>query len=372
MLIIGGGLSGLHTAYKLHNLGIKFKLLEARNRLGGRILSHNLNCTSYHSELAAIDLGPSWFWPGQAYIENLLHELKLSEKIFSQASAGDTLYEDAQGSIQRGVGGISMAGSYRLQGGIQRIIATLSNSIPSNSVLDNATATQIRKDNNYLSTTFSSKQQHNEISSKYIVLALPPRVAVATITFDPTFTKSRKEQLNNVATWMAAHAKFVCLYDKPFWREQGLSGDVISHLGPLQEIHDASSQNGELHALFGFVSVPARHRKKREDELRTLAIAQLSRLFGDAASKPIGTYLKDWANDPFTSTDLDQEPLTHHPANNIVSITEDAWDNKLIWSGTESADYRKHNNGFLEGAVEASTNTISILKTQLINEYQTN
>ncbi len=363
VLIVGGGLSGLHTAYELNNLGIDFKLLEARNRLGGRILSHNLNNTSYNSALAAIDLGPSWFWPSQVRIKNLLHKLKLTDKVFSQASTGDTLYENAQGSVQRGLSGFSMAGSYRLQGGIQQLVTALSSYIPNNALLQDSSVTLIRNENSKLSTSFLNSQYQGEISSKYIVLALPPRVAANTIEFAPAFTQTRIEQLNAVATWMAAHAKFVSVYDQPFWHEQGLSGDVISHLGPLQEIHDASSQNGELHALFGFVSVPARYRKEREEEIRTLAIAQLTRLFGESASKPIEVHMKDWAKDPFTSTELDQEQLTHHPANDIVSITEESWDKKLIWSGTESVDYRQHNNGLLEGALEASTNTVALLKT---------
>ena len=48
--IIGGGLAGLYAAYRLRQLGIAFDLFEARNRLGGRILS---------TESGGFDLGPS-------------------------------------------------------------------------------------------------------------------------------------------------------------------------------------------------------------------------------------------------------------------------------------------------------------------------
>ncbi len=368
VLIIGGGLSGLHTAYELHKLGIAFKLIEARDRLGGRVLSQNLNGTIYKAEQAAIDLGPSWFWPGQTRMHSLLTELNLTDKIFSQTSTGDTLYENAQGTIQRGVGGISMAGSYRIQGGIQQIIAAMSRNIPNNVVLQNSIATHIKLEAKNLTTTFLDNEKSQEIISKYIVLALPPRVANATIEFTPPFSQVRSKQLNTIATWMAGHAKLVSIYSKPFWHEQGLSGDAISHRGPLQEIHDASSQNGELYALFGFFNVPARYRKERGEELRHLAVAQLTRLFGEVASNPLEVYIKDWAFDPHTSTDLDQEILTHHPANDIVSTAEDSWNQQLIWSGTESVDYRHHNNGFLEGALEASENTVSLLKAKLNKE----
>ena len=60
VVIIGGGLSGLYAAMELHRAGIDFRLIEARARLGGRIL------TAAGADASAgggFDLGPSWFWP---------------------------------------------------------------------------------------------------------------------------------------------------------------------------------------------------------------------------------------------------------------------------------------------------------------------
>ena len=37
VIIIGGGLSGLTAARQLHSLGIDFKLIEASDRIGGRV-----------------------------------------------------------------------------------------------------------------------------------------------------------------------------------------------------------------------------------------------------------------------------------------------------------------------------------------------
>lgn len=361
VLIVGGGLSGLHTAYELHKQGISFLLVEARDRFGGRILSYNAgNSQKEHHEydagLAAFDLGPSWFWPGQLNILGLINELGLSEDVYMQEGEGDALYEDNQGNVQRGITGVSMAGAYRMQGGIRKIITALSQEVPSKSLASNAVVTAIEYKQEKISSTILVNDSVEEISSKYVVLALPPRVALDSINFVPQFSQTRIDELNAVATWMAGHAKFVAIYEERFWNAAGFSGDAISHRGPLQEIHDASSNDGQLNALFGFISVQAQHRQQREAELSSMAIAQLTRLFGRLASQPAEVHLKDWAIDTRTSTKFDQEILKFHPTNDIVNVAESVWGDQLIWSGSESAD---NSNGFLEGALAASVKTVS-------------
>ena len=360
VLIVGGGLSGLHTAYQCHKHGIDYCLLEARDRLGGRVLSYQANQTDYDAAQPAFDLGPSWFWPGQQHISALIQELGLSAQVFSQSGDGDAIYEDQHGNIQRGIDGISMAGAYRLVGGIRQLVSTLKTSINDEKVLLDAEVKSINFAENKITAKMTAGKI-KEINSNYVVLAMPPRVAIARIKFSPEFSESRTSQLNDIATWMAGHAKFVSVYEHNFWQAKGLSGDAISHKGPLQEVHDASSSDGNLNALFGFVGVPPVYRNNRQQEIKTLAIAQLGRLFGDEANKPKATYLQDWSAEKFTATSYDQEIQRYHPANNIAYVQEPKWDKRLIWSGTEAADYSMQNNGFLEGAIEASIHAFSLI-----------
>jgi monoamine oxidase len=366
VLIIGGGISGLHTAYECHKRGIDFLLVEARERLGGRILSHNAGYSQdkkseYDAHKAAFDLGPSWFWPGQVNILKLINDLGLIDNVFMQAAEGDALYEDNHGNVQRGNTGISMAGAYRMQGGMRKITYALGQAVPSKSILTNAVVTELEYNQDKVNCTVSINDNSVVINSNYVVMALPPRVALSSISFEPQLTQKRRDELNAVATWMAGHAKFVALYSESFWQNAGFSGDVISHRGPLQEIHDATSKDGEMNALFGFVGVQAQYRKKRKEEISELAIAQLTRLFGVPASQPIEVHLKDWAFDVHTATELDQEIPRFHPNNDIVNSTESLWGEQLIWSGSESAD---SSNGFLEGALVASLKTISNIEAR--------
>jgi 2-polyprenyl-6-methoxyphenol hydroxylase-like FAD-dependent oxidoreductase len=71
IVILGGGIVGLYTAWKLQKLGLSFVLLEKETRLGGKI--HTI--TNSSGDL--IELGPAVFHSGQKIIMNLMHKLHL-------------------------------------------------------------------------------------------------------------------------------------------------------------------------------------------------------------------------------------------------------------------------------------------------------
>ena len=74
VVIVGGGLGGLYSAYLLKRAGVSSVLLEATERFGGRILSqHNAGAADL-----AVDLGPTWFWPHQRRMHTLLEALDIS------------------------------------------------------------------------------------------------------------------------------------------------------------------------------------------------------------------------------------------------------------------------------------------------------
>ena len=78
-VIIGAGLSGLTTAYMLHKSGENnFKILDSRNRVGGRILTRN-----------AIDFGATWFHNHHTNVVSLLEELEISK--FYQYNIGKSI-----------------------------------------------------------------------------------------------------------------------------------------------------------------------------------------------------------------------------------------------------------------------------------------
>ncbi len=345
-LIIGGGLSGLALASRLSAEGRDFLLVEARERWGGRILSEQC-------EAGAFDLGPSWFWPGQPRIAALVARLGLTR--FEQFCQGELLYEDERGHVQRAHGFASMQGSWRLQGGLAALIDKLLLEIPSDQRICATPIKALCKTSDGVTALTDSGVK---ITAQKVVLALPPRVA-AQFSYAPALPSDALTAMERIPTWMAGQAKAVAVYDRPFWRESGLSGDAMSRVGPMVECHDASPLEGGPYAIFGFIGVPPDMRHDTE-ALRAQVRAQLVRLFGPAAQNPKRLYIKDWATDPFTATDLDQRPVLAHPDYGLPRALSGLWDNALVFGGTEVAPTF---GGFLEGALEAAEQAHTALAT---------
>lgn len=343
-LIVGAGLSGLHTAAKLHAMGREVTLIEARARLGGRILSHTVGNANF-------DLGPAWFWPGQPHIDQLIHEFSLHS--FPQQSEGIALYEDENERIQH-LRDSPMDGAYRIEGGMGAIISALANRIPAERIQLNSTATHLRRTSAGIETSLRCDGHTRTILSQRVILALPPRL-VAALSFEPALTPALIATLEEIPTWMAGHAKFLAYYDTPFWRTAGYSGEAFSQRGPLIEIHDASPKSGGPYALFGFVGTPPNQRKVLGEKLVEQILEQLQRLFGATARHPTASHLQDWAQDSYTATKRDLTPLNYHPSYGYFSEAFDLWDGALLLSGTETAEQY---GGFVEGALDASIRTI--------------
>lgn len=344
-LIIGGGLSGLALAEALTAKGHDFTLIEARGRLGGRIL---IEC---HAG-AAFDLGPAWFWHGQPRIAALIDRLGLHP--LEQYAKGDLIFENAQGNVQRGRGFSSMEGSLRLQGGLGALVDALAARLPTQNLVLNAAVTALTKTDAGITATLVSG---DHLTADQVILALPPRLA-AQIAFTPALPDTATTAMRSVKTWMAGQAKALAVYDHPFWREDGLSGDASSRRGPMVEIHDASPATGGPYALFGFIGVPPEGRRD-EQALRHQLTAQLARMFGPIAAHPAHLVVKDWAADRFTAVPADSEPLNAHPVYGLPKALADLWGGQLHFSGTEVATQF---GGYIEGALEAAEATLLTLR----------
>lgn len=74
VIIIGAGFAGLTAAYKLHQRKIDFVILEARNRIGGRVFSHTIDA----DEKLVVELGGEWVGNSHKRMIELCDEFKLT------------------------------------------------------------------------------------------------------------------------------------------------------------------------------------------------------------------------------------------------------------------------------------------------------
>lgn len=71
VLILGGGLAGLAAAYTLQKRGIPFILIEAQNRVGGRVRTHTMKTGNQ------VELGAEWVGNSHTRLLALCNELEL-------------------------------------------------------------------------------------------------------------------------------------------------------------------------------------------------------------------------------------------------------------------------------------------------------
>ncbi|MEM1096280.1 MAG: NAD(P)/FAD-dependent oxidoreductase [Bacteroidota bacterium] len=337
-LIVGGGLSGLMAAWHLHRAGRTVHLVEARTRFGGRILT-----TAEHT----CDLGPSWFWPGQPLIARLITHFGL--EAYDQFADGITLHQRADGYVQPMMPTSPMAGAFRLRGGLQALVDALAADLPRDTYTLGCNVTGITRDAEGVRVTIAAPTGSVSITAKRVALAIPPRLA-GSLTFTPDLPPAALASLQATPTWMAGHAKFFAVYERPFWREQGLCGSAISQRGPLAEIHDASTPDG-AYSLFGFVGLDGDRRAILGPKAVTeQAMVQLGALFGPPAKQPIATFLQDWSVESFTAHATDRVPQTRHPQYGLDLRLDAPWARRLAFISSETSFT---NGGLVEGALES-------------------
>jgi len=351
VIIIGAGLSGLYTAWNLRKK-YNVTLLEARTRIGGRILSPHIG----KAENSNIDLGPAWCWPQlQPRLTTLIQTLNI--KTFSQFTQGDMLHETSDNKIQRYGGQSSHNQSYRIVGGCISLINSLASELDQSSIHTNTQVLSI--DQETLAVTSRINDKEVSYSADKIIIALPLRVLEQNIKFQPPVKSEITQLWKDTPTWMAGHCKIIFIYETAFWRNNGLSGEVFSQHGPMSEIYDGSPATEEYYALTAFIGLNAQQRKQvNSAQLIDACKAQLIRLYGPRSENFKDIEITDWSTEPFTASDIDIKAVAHHPQY-PATASRTLGNSNIILAGTETAI---DHGGYLEGALESSELALSLLQ----------
>lgn len=350
VVIIGGGLSGLAAAWQLHRHGVSIVVLEARDRLGGR--AHTLNISG-----APCDVGPSWVWPGQPTVAHLLRHFNI--QTFPQFCKGDLVHQAADGRVRRDPHLKPMQGALRVQGGVRNLVEALKSGLPDGCVMLGTAVHAVDLEEAGVVVRAKKGGEDLVFRAQRVAVAVPLRIA-AYFAFSPGLDTGCMNHLRGTPTWMAGHAKFYAVYERAFWRMDGLSGDVFSRLGPLGEVHDASAGPSGPYAVFGFFRMESGERNGMSREILVeRVLGQLEEVFGKAARKPVEARVVDWSADAWTATKADERMLDYHPEYGIPIQIPDSWRGKMDFIVSET---NYENGGLMEGALQRgiwfATNTL--------------
>ncbi|MFF7048097.1 flavin monoamine oxidase family protein [Streptomyces griseorubiginosus] len=448
VVVIGAGLAGLSAARGLVAAGKSVAVLEARDRVGGRLLNHDLGdgqvteiggqfvgptqdrilalakdvgVETFRAEVpgenvyvhdgrakrfsghtppdllalpdmglalarigkaaARIDPAAPWKAPNALELDGMTYETWLRKaeitggavdlvNIFlnsayggeaRDASALFSLWyvatfgdETHPGTMERGTGTTGGAQDSRFVGGSQLVAQRLAVELDGRVHLS-APVRRVTQDSTGVTVVSDAGEWHAE----QVIVALPPLLA-SRIAWDPLLPPQQDQLFQRLP--FGTLMKCVAVYDKPFWRAEGLSGMGLLRGGsPIREMFDNTPQDGGPGVLMGFLGGKEwrrwAHRPARER--RGAVLRCFAQVVGERAFETLDYVEQDWTAEQWTQGG----PTSIAAPGVLTSYGE--WMGRAFgrvhWAGAEFSPYW---NGFMDGAVRSGQDAAAELLAQ--------
>jgi len=178
-------------------------------------------------------------------------------------------------------------------------------------------------------------------------VSVPP-VLAGRISYDPPMPHWR-DQLTQ-RTPMGSVIKCQAMYDEPFWRADGLSGQATGDGEGARVVFDNSPPDGSPGVLLGFLEGDEARRLGRAspDERRRAVLTSFARYFGPRAAAPAAYAELDWQREQWSGgcygTLFGPNVWTRygHALREPIG--------PVHWAGTETATIW---SGYMDGAVRS-------------------
>jgi len=180
-----------------------------------------------------------------------------------------------------------------------------------------------------------------------VVVAIPPNLT-GRIIYEPGVPALRDQLTQRVP--VGSLIKTIAVYDTPFWRSQGLNGEVTSDQGPVKVMFDASPASGTPGVLLGFIDGDDARALDDQSDARRAAAALQSyvRYFGKLAGAPRAYFDQVWGREIYTGgCPVGVTPpgvLTEYGSALRAPVQ------RIHWAGTETATVW---TGYMDGAVQS-------------------
>jgi len=241
------------------------------------------------------------------------------------------------------------AQQHRIKGGMQtlanRIAAPFSDLIHYNSPVKRIIQAE---------SMVTVEGDHFSHQARHVIVAIPP-VLISSIEFSPELPIHKSQVIGKLS--MGIVGKVIGIYDRPFWRDLGYSGQVVAdEHAPFQTLFDASPADSRYGVLLAFcIADRARTFFSHEaDTRKTQALSYFARYFGEEASRPVEYVDHCWANEPWSKGCYAGLYPTGAWTNFQDTLAQPT--GRIHWAGTETS---KVWYGYIEGAVRAGERAVN-------------
>ena len=185
-------------------------------------------------------------------------------------------------------------------------------------------------------------------TAKYVISAIPVAL-LNRITFAPCLPATKIQMIQRVP--MGSIIKTMTFYDRAYWKENGLSGQMLSDVGPIQYSVDDTKPDGSHPALMGFILADRalKYSKLSAEERRDMLAEHYAECFRCPALKhPINYVEKNWMEEEYSGGCY----VSNFPPGTLTAFGPVLREPFLrtYFAGTETAT---HWAGYMDGAVEA-------------------
>jgi monoamine oxidase len=186
-----------------------------------------------------------------------------------------------------------------------------------------------------------------EVKAERVLVAMPPAIA-GRIEFDPVMPQRRRRLSESLRPGRLT--KCMALYERPFWRDDELSGEAVCDGGPVTLTFDSSPRDASTGVLLGFVGGPEVADLQGLDarQRRAAVLGCFARLFGRRAEQPLDYTEREWSAEEWSGGGPTSNfgpggwtecgPVLREPLG------------RIHWAGTETATVW---SGYMEGALQA-------------------
>ena len=266
-------------------------------------------------------------------------ELSLLFTLFYIAASGN---EQNPGTFERNFNTRDGAQMFRFDGGTQRIAFALAEELGRRVVLRSPVRRIVQRDGEV-----RIHSRRVRVRAKRVIVATPPALS-GLIDYRPALPPDRAALVQRFP--QGDLTKVTAVYDAPFWRDAGLTGQVVSLNGPVNVTFDDSPRSGSPGVVFGFVGGDESRAfaALSEPDRRAAVLKNFVDYFGPQAASPVDYFETHW---------LDEEWTRGCPVGILApgalqqygpAIREPV--GRIHWAGTETSTYWM---GYMDGAVRS-------------------